>query len=134
MGLFDPGPESLILLLLVVLLLFGGPHLPKLARALGRIRAEYSRGREEIERQLRAAAGEEARHVVRPSRSAGALDPAEMPDSKVARRRARARAVRGMTDRADLERAAHRHGVASEGRPEADLREEIAGRILAGGR
>jgi sec-independent protein translocase protein TatA len=40
------GPE-LIIILLVVLLLFGGAKLPKLARSLGEAQKEFKKGQEE---------------------------------------------------------------------------------------
>ena len=62
MGLFDPGPETLILLLIIIALLFGTNRLPQLVRALGRAQVEYRRGREQIQRQFEEAAAE-AEHL-----------------------------------------------------------------------
>ena len=37
----DIGPPELILVIVVILVLFGGSHLPKLARNLGKAQAEF---------------------------------------------------------------------------------------------
>jgi len=44
------GPGEILLVLVVVLLLFGGSRLADAARSLGRARGEFSRGAEEVER------------------------------------------------------------------------------------
>jgi sec-independent protein translocase protein TatA len=41
------GPTELIIVLLIVLLLFGGAKLPKLARSLGEASKEFKKGVEE---------------------------------------------------------------------------------------
>lgn len=38
------GPPELIIILLVVLVLFGGAKLPKLARSMGQAQSEFKRG------------------------------------------------------------------------------------------
>jgi len=43
----DVGPAELIIVLLVVLVLFGGAKLPQLARSLGQAQTEFKRGRRE---------------------------------------------------------------------------------------
>jgi sec-independent protein translocase protein TatA len=43
----DVGPAELIIVLLVVLVLFGGAKLPKLARSLGEAQTEFKKGRRE---------------------------------------------------------------------------------------
>ncbi len=53
MGLFDPGPELVILILVIALLLFGSTKIPELARGLGRAMGEFRRGKSEIERELK---------------------------------------------------------------------------------
>ena len=40
----DIGPGELIVILLVVLVLFGGTQLPKLARSIGEAQREFRRG------------------------------------------------------------------------------------------
>jgi len=43
----DVGPAELIIVLLVVLVLFGGAKLPQLARSLGQAQTEFKKGRRE---------------------------------------------------------------------------------------
>ena len=40
----DLGPSELLIILVVVLVLFGGAKLPELARSLGRAKHEFERG------------------------------------------------------------------------------------------
>ncbi|MEE9489511.1 MAG: twin-arginine translocase TatA/TatE family subunit [Thermoplasmata archaeon] len=53
MGLLDPGPEVIVLLVIILVLLFGAKKIPELARSLGRAMGEFRRGRMEIERELK---------------------------------------------------------------------------------
>ncbi|WP_440989285.1 Sec-independent protein translocase subunit TatA/TatB [Haloarchaeobius baliensis] len=48
------GPEILLIFLLVILL-FGADKLPKLARSSGEAMGEFQKGRDEVERELKAA-------------------------------------------------------------------------------
>jgi sec-independent protein translocase protein TatA len=41
------GPTEMIILLLVILLLFGGAKLPQLARSLGQAKSEFEKGSQE---------------------------------------------------------------------------------------
>ena len=52
MGLLDPGPELIILIFIVVILLFGAKKIPELARGVGRAMGEFKRGKMEIEREI----------------------------------------------------------------------------------
>ncbi|MHA2163614.1 MAG: Sec-independent protein translocase subunit TatA/TatB, partial [Candidatus Thorarchaeota archaeon] len=52
MGLLDPGPELIILIFIVVILLFGAKKIPELARGIGRAVGEFKRGKMEIEREI----------------------------------------------------------------------------------
>jgi sec-independent protein translocase protein TatA len=47
----DIGPGEIIIVLLVVVLLFGGSKLPKLARSLGAAKGEFDKGVRDGERQ-----------------------------------------------------------------------------------
>ncbi len=60
MGLLDPGPELIILILVVLILLFGARKIPELARGLGRAMGEFRRGRLEIEREIAQESAAEA--------------------------------------------------------------------------
>lgn len=44
---FSPGPTELIIVLVIILLLFGGAKLPKLARSLGEAKKEFEQGSSE---------------------------------------------------------------------------------------
>ena len=50
--MFGIGPQELVLILLIVLLLFGAKKLPDLARSLGRSVGEFKKGKEEGTRLL----------------------------------------------------------------------------------
>jgi sec-independent protein translocase protein TatA len=52
MGLLDPGPELIILIFIVVILLFGAKKIPELAKGIGRAVGEFKRGKMEIEREI----------------------------------------------------------------------------------
>jgi sec-independent protein translocase protein TatA len=41
------GPTELIIILLIILLIFGGAKLPQLARSLGKAQSEFKKGSEE---------------------------------------------------------------------------------------
>ena len=41
------GPTEMIVILLIVLLIFGGSKLPQLARSLGKAQSEFKKGSEE---------------------------------------------------------------------------------------
>ncbi len=55
MGFLDPGPEVIILIFVIIILLFGASKIPELARGLGRAIGEFKRGKIEIEREIKMA-------------------------------------------------------------------------------
>lgn len=54
----DIGPPELILILVVVLVLFGGAQLPKLARNLGKAQQEFKKGLSDARSSLDASTDE----------------------------------------------------------------------------
>ncbi|MDR2430034.1 MAG: twin-arginine translocase TatA/TatE family subunit [Puniceicoccales bacterium] len=54
-------PGVIILVVLLVVLLFGGSKLPELARGLGKARREFKRASDEIEDEVRSAMDEDER-------------------------------------------------------------------------
>ncbi len=52
-----PGGPEMIIILAIVVLLFGANKLPSLARSSGEAIGEFKKGREDIENELREAAG-----------------------------------------------------------------------------
>jgi sec-independent protein translocase protein TatA len=55
-GTVDVGPPELIIILVLVLVLFGGKKLPELARSLGQAKKEFQKGSEDDAEQPPAAA------------------------------------------------------------------------------
>jgi sec-independent protein translocase protein TatA len=53
--------EWIIVIIVVVLLLFGAKKIPELARSMGKARAEFSRGQQMVEKELREAQREDKR-------------------------------------------------------------------------
>ena len=48
----DLGAPELIIILIIVLLVFGGAKLPKLARSLGQAQKEFRKGQTDVEDQV----------------------------------------------------------------------------------
>lgn len=48
-----PGGSEVILILVIVLLLFGAKKLPDLSRSLGKSLAEFKKGKEDLEKEIR---------------------------------------------------------------------------------
>jgi sec-independent protein translocase protein TatA len=55
-SIFNLGGPDLIIILLIVLLLFGAKKLPELARGLGQAMKEFTKAKDEIEREVTNAA------------------------------------------------------------------------------
>ena len=53
------GPTELVIILLVLLLLFGGKKLPELARGLGKSIKEFKKASHDVEESLRTTVDEE---------------------------------------------------------------------------
>jgi TatA/E family protein of Tat protein translocase len=55
---FGVGPQELILVLIVVLVLFGPKKLPEMARNMGKAMAEFQKAKEEFVREVEASSSE----------------------------------------------------------------------------
>ena len=55
---FMPGPQEMLIILLVILVLFGAKRLPELARSLGKSMNEFKRGKDEVAREIRESMDE----------------------------------------------------------------------------
>jgi sec-independent protein translocase protein TatA len=66
----DLGPAELIIILLIVLLVFGGSKLPKLARSLGQAQKEFKEGLKEGAKMDDEAPAQKATPTDKPSDSA----------------------------------------------------------------
>ena len=60
-----PTGVTILVVLVVLLLLFGGKKLPELARGLGKARREFKKASEEIEDEVKSAIEDEERTDVR---------------------------------------------------------------------
>ncbi len=79
------GPETITIVLLVALVVFGGSKIPELARSLGKAKGEFQKGLSEEEQAKEAAAATPA--PVAPDASAGpaaAAPPAAPTEASVA--------------------------------------------------
>ena len=61
-------PTALIIVLVLILLIFGGKKLPELARGLGKARREFKKASEEIEDEFKAVLDDEERPEARRKR------------------------------------------------------------------
>ncbi|MBI5253205.1 MAG: twin-arginine translocase TatA/TatE family subunit [Euryarchaeota archaeon] len=52
--MFGLGPQEVLLVFLIILLLFGASKLPELARSLGKAKGEFKKGMEEEEEKPKA--------------------------------------------------------------------------------
>ena len=46
------GPQEIILIFIIVIILFGATKIPELARSLGKATGEFKKGKQEIEQEL----------------------------------------------------------------------------------
>ncbi len=60
-NLFDMSPGTILLIVGVIVLLFGGSKLPELARGLGKAKREFKKASDEIEDEVRSAVEEDER-------------------------------------------------------------------------
>lgn len=65
-----PGPPELLILLVVILVLFGGAKLPKLAKSLGEAQHEFKKATDNATTEVPAP-------LARPTDSAGHVDPVD---------------------------------------------------------
>ena len=77
------GITEIILILVVVLVLFGGKKIPELARGLGKAQAEYKKAKEAIENEVSEFKAEvEKAATIEPEKKAPAKKPAKKPTKK----------------------------------------------------
>src|ERR1700730_7627824 len=84
------GPDLVIILVLVLVLLFGSTQLPKLARSVGEASKEFKKSQQEAEDEARARAAASATVVPPPADDKITLSKAEL-DALLAEREAKAR-------------------------------------------
>ena len=58
-------PTAVIVVLVLILLIFGGKKLPELARGLGKVRREFKKASEELEDEVKSVIEDEERADVR---------------------------------------------------------------------
>ncbi|MBQ7659373.1 MAG: twin-arginine translocase TatA/TatE family subunit [Alphaproteobacteria bacterium] len=77
------GITEIILILVVVLVLFGGKKIPELARGLGKAEAEYKKAKEAIENEVSEFKAEvEKAATIEPKKKTPAKKPAKKPVKK----------------------------------------------------
>ncbi len=99
------GTEWIWIILFVVVLLFGAKKIPEIAKALGRARGEFEKGKQEIEKEIKEAEKE--------------AKEATQPVSK-----------KEDTEREKLVKAATALGISTYGKSDEQLREEIRTALL----
>jgi sec-independent protein translocase protein TatA len=79
-----PGPETLLLVAIVAIVIFGGAKIPELARSLGKAKGEFQKGLQEGDRVKAEAKAEAAPAAEAPpapvAPAAPAVAPAPEPD------------------------------------------------------
>lgn len=99
------GQEWIWIILFVVVLLFGAKKIPEIAKALGRARGEFEKGKQEIEREIKEAEKE--------------AKESSQPASK-----------KEDTEREKLIKSANALGISTYGKTDEQLREEIQAALL----
>jgi sec-independent protein translocase protein TatA len=100
------GMEWLIVIIAIVLLLFGAKKIPEFARSLGKAKAEFQRGQQLVEKEIREA------------------DRAE----REAREKEEATKAKSLTD---VQKAAKELGIEYEGKTDDELKELIKQKVSA---
>ena len=72
------GPQEMILVFLVILLLFGAKKLPELARGMGKSMGEFKKAREDFEKELTTAEEEEKRRTDVDTKEADGKEPSSL--------------------------------------------------------
>ncbi len=98
------GPEIIIIILAVVVLLFGAKKIPEFARNLGRAQAEFKRGKLMVEKEIRDADYEDK------DESTSGKKP------KSSKKKSKSKIIR----------TAKNLGIDTEGKSEEELKKEIA--------
>lgn len=70
--MFGVGPQELLIILLIVLLLFGGRKIPEIARGLGRGVREFRKARDGDDEEPEASEGRSARRIKEKTAADGA--------------------------------------------------------------
>ncbi|MEM3538234.1 MAG: twin-arginine translocase TatA/TatE family subunit [Nitrososphaerales archaeon] len=99
------GTEWLWIILFVVVLLFGAKKIPEIARALGRAKGEFEKGKQEIEREIREA-------------------------EKEVKESSQTTSKKEDTEREKLVKVANALGISTYGKTDEQLREEIQAALL----
>ena len=74
-----PGPETLLLVAIVAIVIFGGAKIPELARSLGKAKGEFQKGLSEGDRAKAEAAAADAPPAPVAASAAPAGDPLPAP-------------------------------------------------------
>jgi TatA/E family protein of Tat protein translocase len=84
-GIGNLGGPDLFIILLIVLVLFGAKKLPDLARSLGQSMNEFTKARQDIDRELRSRSGSTVSAATLPVHAASRSG-AELPAGDAGRR------------------------------------------------